>query len=197
MTNPLERIVGPGHVRWLWLSLAVVALDQLTKFWVVLHFGRYGSVGGFFEHIASGELPLGMFRKIELLPVAEITLMVNTGAAFSLLAGAGGWQRWFFIVLAVVVIGMILVWLRKLPATGQLPVAVGLSLVLGGAFGNLIDRAAYGWVIDFIHLHWNEWYWPAFNVADSAITVGACLLVWDAFFGQSRRIDGAPTETNV
>ncbi len=184
-TGRLERIVGPGHVRWLWLSIGVLVADQVTKMMVVSHFGDYGSLAGFFSHIAAGELPLGMFKRIELLPVLDVTLMVNTGAAFSLLAGAGGWQRWFFIVLAVAVIGLILFWLRRLPPTGQVPVAAGLALVLGGAFGNLIDRAAYGWVIDFIHLHWNEWYWPAFNLADSAITVGACLLVWDAFMGAS------------
>lgn len=182
LTSLLERIVGPGHVKWLWLSLSVLVADQISKAWAVLHFGDYDGLGGFFAHIADGSLPDGMFRRIEVLPVLDITLMVNTGAAFSLLADAGGWQRWFFIVLAVVVISFILYWLRTLPRDGHGFVAIGLSLVLGGALGNLIDRAAYGWVIDFIHLHWNEWYWPAFNVADAAITIGAVMLVYDAFF---------------
>lgn len=178
----LERVVGLGHVKWLWLSAAVLIADQLTKFWAVMHFGDYERLGSFFDHVAAGYLPQGMFRKIEVLPVLDFTLMVNTGAAFSLLATAGGWQRWFFVVLAVVVIGFILYWMRKLPVQGHRFVAVGLALVLGGAFGNLIDRAAYGWVIDFIHLHWSDWYWPAFNIADAAITIGAVMLVWDAFF---------------
>lgn len=184
--NILERIVGPGHVKWLWLSLAVLLADQVTKMWVVTHFGGYG-VGGFLEHAMAGNLPQGMFRAIEVLPVLDITLMVNTGAAFSLLATAGGWQRWFFIALAVVVIGFILYWLRKLPASGHGFVAVALALVLGGAFGNLVDRAAYGWVIDFIHLNWDGRYFPAFNLADAAISVGAVMLVIDAFFGSGRQ----------
>jgi len=187
LTVWLERVVGTGHVKWLWLSAVVLVSDQLTKLWAVLHFGSYDSLRGFLAHIAEGHYPQGMFRKIEVLPVLDITLMVNTGAAFSILADAGGWQRWFFVVLAVVVIGFILYWMRKLPADGHSFVAVGLSLVLGGAFGNLIDRAAYGWVIDFIHLHWHSWYWPAFNIADMAITTGAVILVIDAFFLSGRK----------
>lgn len=185
--NVLERIVGPGHVKWLWLSVGLLLADQLTKAWVVLHFGSYTGLGAFFEHVANGNLPEGMFRRIEVLPVLDITLMVNTGAAFSLLADAGGWQRWFFVVLAVVVIGFILHWMRRLPPRGHRFVAIALALVLGGAFGNLIDRAAYGWVIDFIHLHWDTWYWPAFNLADAAISIGAGMLVWDAFFPAKER----------
>lgn len=187
LTAWLERIVGPGHVKWLWLSVAVVVADQLTKLGIVLHFGSYTTFAEFFAHTAGGEqLPQGMFRRIEVLPVLDITLMVNTGAAFSLLADAGGWQRWFFIVLAIGVIGFILYWLRTLPAKGNALLAVGLALVLGGAFGNLIDRALYGWVVDFIHLHWRGLYWPAFNVADSAISVGAGLLIVDALFGERK-----------
>lgn len=185
--NVLERIVGVGHVKWLWVSVGVVIADQLTKFWAVLHFGRYASIGDFWMHTAGGEqLPRGMFQRVEVLPVLDFTLMVNSGAAFSLLASGGGWQRWFFIVLAVVVIGFILYWLRTLPASGNRLLAIGLALVLGGAFGNLIDRSAYGWVIDFIHFHWNDAYFPAFNIADSAITVGAVILFVDAFFGSGR-----------
>lgn len=190
-TQRLERIVGPGHVKWLWLSVAIVVADQLVKLAVVLHFGSYETFGQFFTHTAGGELPQGMFRRIEVLPVLDITLMVNTGAAFSLLADAGGWQRWFFVVLAIGVIGFILYWLRTLPPRGHGLLALALALVLGGAFGNLIDRALYGWVIDFIHLHWEGWYFPAFNVADSAITVGAVILVADAFFGSGRTKKGS------
>lgn len=180
VTLLLERIVGVGHVKWLWLSAGIVIADQLTKYAVVMHFGDYASLDEFLAEAMTGGLPDGLFRSFSVLPVLDITLMVNTGAAFSLLAGAGGWQRWFFIVLAVGVIGVILYWLRKLPAEGNVMVASALALVLGGAFGNLIDRAAYGWVIDFISLHWGEWYFPAFNVADASITVGAALLILDA-----------------
>lgn len=187
LTVVLERVVGTGHVKWLWLSAVVLVSDQITKLWAVLHFGSYDSLRGFLAHIGEGNYPQGMFRKIEVLPVLDITLMVNTGAAFSILADAGGWQRWFFVILAVVVIGFILYWMRKLPAVGHNFVAIGLALVLGGAFGNLVDRAAYGWVIDFIHLHWQDWYWPAFNIADTAITVGAVILVIDAFFLSGRK----------
>ena len=187
----LERIVGVGHVKWLWVSVGVIVADQLTKLAVVLHFGRYASAGDFWTHTAGGELPRGLFQRIELLPVLDLTLMVNTGAAFSLLADAGGWQRWFFVLLAVGVIGFILYWLRTLPPRGNNILAMGLALVLGGAFGNLIDRSAYGWVIDFIHLHWRDAYWPAFNLADSAITVGAVILFVDAFFGSGRKAAGS------
>ena len=187
MMLTLERIVGVGHVKWLWVSVGVVIADQLTKLAVVLHFGRYESARDFWAHTAGGELPRGLYQHLELLPVLDLRLMVNTGAAFSLLAEGGGWQRWFFIVLAVAVIGFILYWLRTLPAKGHSVLAMGLALVLGGAFGNLIDRSAYGWVIDFIHVHWHDAYFPAFNLADSAITVGAVILFVDAFFGSGHK----------
>jgi signal peptidase II len=106
-------------------------------------------------------------------------LAYNTGAAFSLLADAGGWQRLFFSTVAVVASGVIVHLLRRHP--GQKLFSLALALILGGALGNLVDRIAYGHVIDFIQVYWQDWYWPAFNVADSAITMGAGLLVWDSF----------------
>lgn len=151
---------------WLWLSLAVLAADQATK-WVVTR-------------------EFELFESVAVNPYLDLTLLHNTGAAFSFLAGAGGWQRWLFIGLGVVVSIVILFWLRRLPARGQSWLAIGLSLVMGGALGNVIDRVHYGYVIDFIHVHYQDAYFPAFNVADSAITVGAACLIIDALFFSGR-----------
>jgi signal peptidase II len=105
----------------------------------------------------------------------------NPGAAFSFLADAGGWQRWFFTIFAVGVSVMLVVWLRKVRLTTEPILAIALALVLSGAVGNVIDRIEHGYVVDFIHVHWQQAYFPAFNIADSAITIGAILLLWDAF----------------
>jgi signal peptidase II len=145
---------------WLWLTAGVVALDQATKFLVT----RF----------------LELYERVVVLPVLDFTLLHNTGAAFSMLAGASGWQRWFFIGLASVVSLVLLVWLWRLPR-GQRMLSVALSLILGGALGNLIDRVRFGYVVDFIHAHWGTAYFPAFNIADSCITIGAGLLILDAF----------------
>jgi signal peptidase II len=152
---------------WLVLSVLVVLADQVSKYYITLHFGE-------FEHIT-------------LLPILDITRMHNVGAAFSFLASASGWQRWVFIGLAVVVSIGIIVWLLRLQGHGLL--ACGLALVLGGALGNVIDRIRLGHVIDFIHFHWDQAYFPAFNVADSAITVGAACLLLDALFEGKRKPD--------
>jgi signal peptidase II len=134
------------------------------------------------------------FEFIRILPVLDITRMHNVGAAFSFLASASGWQRWVFIGLAVVVSIGITLWLFKLPRSAHAALAVGLALVLGGALGNLIDRIRLGYVIDFIHFHWDRTYFfpeynyfPAFNVADSAITVGAAFLLLDALLEAKRK----------
>ena len=127
------------------------------------------------------------FDRIVLLPVLEIMRLHNEGAAFSFLSNAGGWQRWVFIGLAVAVSAAILVWLRRLPAKGQALLAAGLSLILGGALGNVIDRVIHGHVIDFIRVHYEEHYFPAFNVADSAITIGAALIVLDTLLDLDRK----------
>jgi signal peptidase II len=148
-----------GAANWLWLSLVVVLLDQWTKYLIIDNFDE--------------------FEEIVLLPVLELMRLHNEGAAFSFLSGASGWQRWLFTGLGIAVSAGILVWLRRLPARGQNLLAAGLAFVLGGALGNVIDRVLWGHVIDFIRVHYNEWYFPAFNVADSAITVGAALLILD------------------
>ena len=125
-----------------------------------------------------GRLPEN--QTIELIPYFQLTYMRNQGAAFSFLSGAGGWQRWFFIGLAIVASVFIFVWLRKLDPSRRRE-AVAWALVLGGALGNLIDRILYGYVIDFLDVYVGDWHWPAFNVADSAITVGVALLLLDSF----------------
>jgi len=145
---------------WLWLSLVVIVLDQATKFLVT----RF----------------LDLYERVEVMPVLDFTLLHNTGAAFSMLAGASGWQRWFFIGLAGVVSVLLTVWIWRTPR-GEKLLPLALSLILGGAIGNVIDRIWHGYVVDFIHAHWGEAYFPAFNIADSAITIGAALLIVDAF----------------
>lgn len=152
---------SPGRAapwyRWLFVSLVVVAADLATKAWVSAIF-RYGEVR-------------------EVTPFFNLVLAHNTGAAFSFLADAGGWQRWFFTVVSTVISIVIVVILRRHAANRLL--AAALALVLGGAVGNLHDRVSYGYVVDFIQLHAAGYYWPAFNVADSAICVGVALLIWD------------------
>jgi signal peptidase II len=146
---------------WLPVTVAVIVLDQMVKLWVVAHLALYGTV--------------------RLLPVLDITLTYNRGAAFSFLAGASGWQKWLFAGLAVVVAAGIMLWLRRLNGRTQRLLCLSLTLIMGGALGNLIDRLRIGHVVDFIIAHWHGVYFPwAFNIADSAITVGATLLLIDA-----------------
>lgn len=146
-------------VRWLALSATVVAADLATKAWVSSAFTA-GDV-----HVVT--------------PFLNLVLWHNSGAAFSFLAGAGGWQRWFFVAVTLAVSGVLLVMLRR--SGGNRLLAAALALVLGGAAGNLWDRVTLGLVVDFIQLHAAGYYWPAFNVADSAITVGVALILWDGF----------------
>jgi signal peptidase II len=149
-----------GSLIYLWLSALVIALDQISK--------------ALIEH------SLSLYQSIPVLPVLEITRLHNTGAAFSFLADETGWQRWLFTVLAIVVSVVLLLWLRRIDRGARL-LAGAVALILGGALGNVIDRLRLGHVIDFVHAHWGEHYFPAFNVADSAITIGAGLLLLDAW----------------
>ncbi|WP_046384739.1 signal peptidase II [Pseudomonas veronii] len=151
-----------GRLGWLVLSVLVLVIDQVSK----AHF----------------EGSLEMFQQIVVIPdYFSWTLAYNTGAAFSFLADGGGWQRWLFALIAVVVSAVLVVWLNRL-GRDDTWLAIALALVLGGALGNLYDRIALGHVIDFILVHWqNRWYFPAFNFADSAITVGAIMLALDMF----------------
>jgi signal peptidase II len=148
--------------RWLWLSLVVVVLDQVSKQLI--------------------ESSLLVYETIPILPFFNLTLAYNEGAAFSFLSDQGGWQRWFFALVAAVVVLILTVWLARLRHERLL--AVSLSLVVGGALGNLLDRLLFGHVIDFLDFFYQSYHWPAFNVADIAITLGVALMFVDAFVGR-------------
>ena len=161
-------------LKWLWLSAFVILLDQVSK------------------HLASQLLEL--YQSAEFIPLLQFTLLHNKGAAFSFLSSAGGWQRWFFSLLALVVSGIIVVWLKRLSSQERVQ-AAGLAFILGGALGNVIDRIFLGYVVDFIDFYYPaeqclplfskvvtsgvECHWPAFNIADSAIFIGVVLLIFD------------------
>lgn len=159
---------------WMGIAAVVLILDQLTK-WLIIE-----------------NVPL--FDKIPVTSFLNITHQENPGAAFSFLADAGGWQRWFFTVLAAAVSVFIVTWLWKLREERQLTLATGLSLVLGGAVGNLVDRLHLGHVVDFVQVLFGSWAFPSFNVADAAISVGAALLIIDALFLSGR--ENAPAATD-
>ncbi|MFP5374145.1 MAG: signal peptidase II [Gammaproteobacteria bacterium] len=143
----------PNALSWLALSVVVVVLDQLTKLWVLTSLPEYTAIpviDGFWNWYRT----------------------YNTGAAFSFLADAGGWQHWFFIGIGLVICAVLVVWLARTPRHDW-RTALPFALVIGGAVGNLIDRFVHGHVVDFIQWYWRDWYWPAFNIADAAIVVGA------------------------
>ncbi|NOQ81025.1 MAG: lipoprotein signal peptidase [Methylophaga sp.] len=146
-------------LKYLWLSAFVVVLDQCSK-WVMVSW-------------------LSLYETVAVIPYFNLTMAHNTGAAFSFLAGAGGWQRWFFVGLTAVISIGLFIWLRKLAKTKL--EAVSVSLILGGAIGNVIDRLYFGYVIDFLDVYYGSYHWPAFNIADSAIVIGAALLIIDSF----------------
>ena len=154
--------MGYAQLRWLWLAGVVIAADQAVKSAVVA--------------------TMQLFERMPVLPpVLEITRLHNRGAAFSFLDDAGGWQKYLFLGLAVTVSIGITVWLARLEEKARRIVPAGLALVMGGALGNAIDRVRYGYVGDFVHVHWYDAGWfPAFNIADAAITVGAAFLIFDA-----------------
>ena len=145
--------------RFFWITVLVIAIDQVTKLLA--------------QAILAGS-------PIDILPVFSLTLTYNTGAAWGFLDDASGWQNLFFIVVALVVSGVIIVMVRKL-SEDELQTAVALLLILGGALGNVIDRIRLGRVVDFLHVYYQSWSFPVFNIADSAITIGAILLALDVF----------------
>ena len=147
-------------LKWLWLSLLAIILDQGSKLAITS--------------------TMHLYQSIQIIPNFRLTYVHNTGAAFSFLSEAGGWQRWFFAGLALAISAVIAVWLSRLKPHETL-LAVALSLVLGGAMGNLIDRLAYGYVIDFLDVYYQTWHWPAFNIADSAITLGVIFMLVESF----------------
>lgn len=147
-------------MRYYWISALVVVLDQITKYLA--------------DSTLEYRVPANVMTSLNM------TLVYNQGAAFSFLSDAGGWQRWFFMALSLIVSIVLIVWLRTVDKNRRY-LAWGLALILGGAIGNLIDRSLYGYVIDFIDVYYRNWHWPAFNIADSAIFLGACLLILDMF----------------
>jgi signal peptidase II len=162
-TVPAPRTLPAVASGWRWLPLTalIIVADQAIKAWMVHHFA--------------------LLERVHVLRVLDIILTYNTGAAFSFLSDASGWQRWLFVLLALGVSAALTVWMRRLHAAVHGLLACGLALIVGGALGNMIDRLTLGRVVDFIHVHWRQAYFPAFNLADSAITVGAVVLLIDAW----------------
>lgn len=164
MANPTPAVQGgntpashPKLATWLALAVLIIVIDQVTKVYFNTQY-QYG-------------------ERVNVLPFFDLTLMYNRGAAFSFLASEEGWQRWFFTVLGLGAAGVIIWMLRR--HTAQPRFSLALTLILGGALGNVIDRVAYGHVVDFLLFYWRDWYYPAFNVADMGIVCGAILLVLD------------------
>ena len=156
----------PKALSWLWLSGAIILLDWLSKLWALSR--------------------LTYLQSVEVIPgFWSWTLVHNTGAAFSFLANAGGWQQWLFSALAVVISVVCVVMLKKTERTSW-RTALPLALIIGGALGNLIDRVRFGYVIDFVHWYWRDHHWPIFNLADSAITLAAILLIAFSFIADKK-----------
>lgn len=150
-----------GMLRWLWLSLIVVVLDQASKQWV--------------------ESSFMLFETLAVMPFFNLTLAYNDGAAFSFLSDQSGWQRWFLSGLAGVVTLAMVFWLRGIEQRERM-IAIALSLIIGGAVGNLIDRILFGHVIDFLDVYYGQHHWPAFNIADSAISIGVVFMLYEMLF---------------
>lgn len=157
-----------GKLPWLLLSVLTLIIDQASKWWFDSH--------------------LYMYEKVQVIPdIFSWTLLYNRGAAFGFLAEEGGWQRWFFALIALLVSATLIVWLKRLKAQ-ETWLAIALALVLGGALGNLYDRIAHGHVIDFVLIHWQDkWFYPAFNFADTVICIGAFMLIVDMFTGSKKK----------
>ncbi|MDP7592264.1 MAG: signal peptidase II [Litorilituus sp.] len=157
------KVFTETGVRWLWLTLLCLLLDQVTKQWVAGSFNLYESVN--------------------VLPIFSLTYVHNLGAAFSFLADQGGWQRWFFTAIAAIASIVFIVWLAKTPKSQRL-LSIAFALMLSGALGNLIDRVLFGYVIDFLDFHWAGYRFPAFNVADTVIFIGAALMILESFISE-------------
>lgn len=158
----MRDLIMTTGLRWLWLTVLIIGADQVSKYWAVSE--------------------LVLHQPVPILPSLNLMLAYNRGAAFSFLSSASGWQRWFFVVLALAVSVVLIVWLRRLTA-GQRLHSCALALILGGALGNVWDRFVVGYVVDFIDVYYHTWHWPVFNIADAAITVGAVLLIIDTIKG--------------
>ncbi|WP_194756947.1 signal peptidase II [Aliidiomarina indica] len=157
-------------LRLWWLAIIILVLDQVTKIWV------------------AQALPL--FGRVDVLPFFDLVHVRNYGAAFSFLSDQGGWQRWFFTIIAIVIVSVLAVMLRR-QSLHYRWLNLSFTLIIGGALGNVLDRVRLGYVVDFLDVYVGTYHWPAFNVADSAIVLGALLMIYDSFFGS-----GAKSEAN-
>ena len=164
-----------GAWRWLLLSVILLIADQATKYIVVSRFAEFDSV--------------------TVNAYLDFMRLHNEGVAFSMFADSSGWQRWFFSTLGVVVSGVIVVWIVRLPERGHPLLASGLACIVSGALGNVFDRLLRGHVIDFIRVHYQDWYFPAFNIADSCITIGAALVILDSIIQTGRAKDAARADS--
>jgi len=160
----VSKLAQKSGLVWLWLSLLFLVADFASKTLVVN--------------------TMNLRDSIDILPFFNLTYVHNYGAAFSFLSDESGWQRWFLSAIAITISALLIWWLKRLPASNKV-LCGAYSLVLAGAIGNLYDRMYYGYVIDFLHFYYENWHFPAFNIADSAICVGAALLLFDAFTGES------------
>ncbi len=161
----MTDLINKTGLRWLWLAALVFIFDMATKFWVHTSFNLYES--------------------IEILPFFNFTYARNYGAAFSFLSDAGGWQRWFFTAIAIGVSGLLVYWLKKSPYSHKW-INIAYTLILGGAIGNLVDRLYHGFVVDFLDVNLGFYRWPAFNIADSAICIGAGIIIIDALLEKKK-----------
>ncbi|NVK54643.1 MAG: signal peptidase II [Alteromonadaceae bacterium] len=165
MPNLTVSLFRDTGLRFLWVSVITLILDLWSKFTVMDK--------------------MALYESIQVTSFFNLTYVHNYGAAFSFLHGAGGWQRWFFTAIAVTVCSVILWWLKQTPRQQTL-LPVAFSFILGGAMGNVFDRIVHGYVVDFLDFYVNDWHWPAFNIADSAIFIGAALLIWDMLTAKSK-----------
>ena len=158
--TPLTKLFNDTGLRWLWLTLLCLIIDQVSKQWVA----------GTFDYRET----------LSVLPFFNLTYVHNPGAAFSFLADQGGWQRWFFTAVAAIASIVFLIWMAKTPKQQRL-LSISFALILSGAVGNLIDRVLFGYVIDFLDFHWAGYHFAAFNIADSVIFIGAALMIFESF----------------
>lgn len=164
MTMPSLKQSG---IRWLWLAILVFIIDIGSKL------------------VVMNTMDYGWPNRIEVLPFFNLLYVHNYGAAFSFLSDAGGWQRWLFTAIALGVCGLLLFWMRRTPASNKIANSA-YALIIGGALGNLFDRMYHGFVVDFLDFYWGNYHWPAFNIADSAICLGAALIIIDGFVNDKK-----------
>ncbi|MDG3088946.1 signal peptidase II [Vibrio hannami] len=165
MSNSLS--LKESGVRWLWLAALIFVLDIGIKF------------------IVMGNMGYGWANRIEILPFFNLLYVHNHGAAFSFLSDQAGWQRWFFTAIAFIVCGMLTFWMSKLPAKDKWN-NVAYAFIIGGAIGNVFDRIVHGYVVDYLDFFWGTYHWPAFNLADSTICIGAAMIILDSFRKDSK-----------